>query len=67
MTRTLGIALGAMIGLAVTQTCAAGVLGIVPNPTTPNTPTVMVCTHEAPVPFICIAWLRGTWAVRQGV
>ena len=63
MTRAIGIALGLMLGYVTP--CGAGELGVSPNPPTPNTPTVMVCPHEAPVSFRCIPWLRGTWAARQ--
>jgi len=63
MNRLIGLALGAIIGYVTP--CGAGALGVVPNPPEPNTPTVMVCPHEAPVPFRCIPWLRGTWAARM--
>jgi len=63
MTRAIGIALGLILGYVTP--CGAGALGVTPNPPETTTPTVMVCPHEAPVPFRCIPWLRGTWAARQ--
>jgi len=47
MNRAIGVALALL-------------LGVVPNPPEPNTPTAMVCPYKAPVPFRCISWLRGT-------